>query len=150
MCRILNCFWMALVLLTATGDLRAEGWQWPNLNPFTETKATKPASYHYKDDAATKSWLPSWKIKSSTTTQSGMWQKTKTAPTSMMRSTQQTMNAMNPFKAKPKNTANTTVFGSGAKKKAETKSWLSPWGDSTPAKEPPQTMSEWIALPRAE
>lgn len=129
------------VWLLVAATAQAEGWTMPNLNPFSSNKAAKlPADPKYKSS----SWLPSWKSKPSSGP--SVWQKTMAMPGDMVRGTTNTMNKLNPFKTTSKTTTS-HHYMSGNTKPAESKSWM--WKEEEKPQRP-QTVSDWIALPRAE
>src|SRR5262249_6455463 len=140
-----RAFFLALVsciLLNLADSASAEGWQMPNLNPFAEKAAAKPA--------AGKPWLPGAK-KTQTATGPSTWEKVKSAPASMVNGTKKAVNAVNPFKSDAPPKHSRPLTGSNLDKQPASKSWFSKFvGEEKKSSEPPMTVSDWIAGPRPE
>ena len=140
-------------------EVSAEGWQLPNLNPFSTPAPVKPSPYRIKD-APAKSWLPALpkpsfpkpsfpKPSFPKTNGPSLMQRAQSAPGNMARGTMNAVNAVNPFKAAPSAPPPTTQYSNESKKKPAP-SWYSPWGDTTEPKGAPQTASDFIGGARPE
>jgi hypothetical protein len=145
--RMVSWLILSLVLSCLPASVRAEGWQMPNLNPFSGgEKAEKlPAS---APKSSLKSWMPSMKPKPKNGP--SLWDKTKAAPGTMWNGTKNAVNSVNPFKSasKPAKHSNHYMSGNAGQNPEKSKSWFD-WSEEKPV-EQPKTVSDWIALPRVE
>ena len=137
-----------LILLLAFCPTRAEGWQMPNLNPFSSTP--KKATPYRVTDGKSGSWLPSmpslpsWGM-SSPRRGPTTWDKVKSAPGNMMNKTKQTLSPLNPFKSQPKKSSHYM----GPKKDEPSGFWPN-WMTVADKEEagPPLSVSDWLGAPR--
>lgn len=130
-----------LLVLAVSGVVRAEGWQWPNLNPF----AAKKSSPYKVKDAGPSSWLPSWGKPAAPRSGPTTWQKVQAAPGKMYNKTKETLAPLNPFGSQPKKT---TSF-MGAKKQEETSGFWPDWMTVEEKEESkPISVSDWLNAPK--
>jgi ribosome modulation factor len=132
------------VLALNVHAVRAEGWQMPNLNPFSGNGSAGKQS-------GEKPWLPGWK--QATTATSGVWNKVKAAPGTIASGTKKAVSAVNPFKNASSTTKHSRpLTGSNLDRPQPKQSWLPGWGNATPQRDAsaPNTVSDWIAGPRPE
>ena len=108
-----------LLVLAVAGVVQAEGWQWPNLNPF----APKKTSPYKVKDATSTSWLPTWGQPAAPRKGPTTWQKVQAAPGKMYNKTKETLSPLNPFKTQPTRTSSFM----GAKKQQESSGFWPDW-----------------------
>jgi hypothetical protein len=129
-----------LLMLAATGVVQAEGWQWPNLNPF----APKKTSPYKVNDATSTSWLPTWGRPAAPRSGPTTWQKVQAAPGKMYNKTKETLSPLNPFKTQPKKTS--SFMGA---KKQETSGFWPDWMTVEEKEESkPLSVSDWLNAPK--
>jgi hypothetical protein len=127
-----------LLMLAVAGSVQAEGWGWPNLNPF----AAKKTSSYRVNDSKSSSWLPSWGKPVAPQRGPTTWQKVQAAPGKMYTKTKETLSPLNPFKTQP---TRTSSFMGAKKQEEESYGFWPDWMTVEEKEESkPISVSDWL------